>query len=82
MKRLCLVLLLAMPVGRLNSQSAPAAAQVITINIVPQIQAPMSELQTLKAANEATIAKQAKTLEALNELQKMADELKIYAKRS
>ena len=41
----------------------------------------MKLLQEMRAANEATIKKQAAALEALDALQKAADEIKIYGKR-
>jgi hypothetical protein len=42
----------------------------------------MKTLQDMKAANEETIRKQTATLEQLDELQKTADQLRIFAKRS
>jgi len=56
--------------------------QVITINICPQLKNPLLQLQAMKQANQAMIEQQTKTLQALDELQKQADELKIYGKRS
>jgi len=91
MKRLATLLLLLgavmAPFAHLQSQSAPApaqpvATQVITINIVAQLKSPLADLQALKAANQATLDQQAKTLQALDELQKQAEELKIFGKRS
>ena len=38
-------------------------------------------LQQVKAANDAVLAKQAATLQQLEELEKNADQLKIYSKR-
>jgi hypothetical protein len=42
----------------------------------------MKLLQDMKAANDETIRKQTATLEQLDELQKAADQLRIFAKRS
>lgn len=76
------------PFAHLHSQSAQPMtaptrpAQMITVNIVEQIKAPIAQLQAIKVANQAALDKQAKTLQALDELQKQADELKIYGKRS
>jgi hypothetical protein len=39
-------------------------------------------LQEMKAANQETLRKQRAALEALDELQKAADQIKIYSKRS
>lgn len=81
------------PLAHLNSQLAqpvpvvpppvkPTAAPAIAINIVPQIKAPIAQLKAMKAANQTMIDQQAKTLQALDELQKQAEELKIFGKRS
>ena len=45
------------------------------------IQEALKMLQEMKAANEETLRKQAATLEQLDELEKAADQLKIYTKR-
>ncbi len=39
-------------------------------------------LQQIKAANEETLRKQAATLQQLDELEKAAEQIKIYTKRS
>lgn len=61
---------------------ASKAPQVFVINLVPHLKDPIQQLQAIKAANQAALDKQAKTLQALDELQKQADELKIFGKRS
>ncbi len=45
------------------------------------LQAALKMLQEIKAANEETLRKQAATLEQLDELEKAADQIKIYGKR-
>ena len=45
------------------------------------LQAALKELQELKAANAETLRKQAATLEQLDELEKTADQIRIYARR-
>jgi hypothetical protein len=42
----------------------------------------IKSLQEMKAANEELLQKQQATLQALDELQKQADQLRIYSKRS
>ena len=83
------------PLAHLHSQSAPtpaaapaatptlkAVAQVITISIVDKLKSPIEQLQAMKTANQALLDQQAKTLQALDELQKQAEELKTFGKRS
>jgi biopolymer transport protein ExbD len=45
------------------------------------LQAALKMLQELKAANEETLRKQEATLQQLDELEKAAEQLKIYTKR-
>ena len=66
----------------------PAATPAVTSSQVPvafdnsaSIQGALKMLQEMKAANEETLRKQAATLEQLDELEKAADQLKIFAKR-
>ena len=94
MKRLSIALLFLgagmAPLEQLHSQSAstPAASAVqpmvtqVTINIVPQLKSPLAQLEALKAANQTMLEQQAKTLQALDDLQKQAEELKVFGKRS
>jgi hypothetical protein len=60
-----------------ESSKTPAA----TDNTAP-LQAALKMLQELKAANEETLRKQAATLEQLDALEKAAEQIKIYTKRS
>jgi hypothetical protein len=46
------------------------------------LQAALKQLQEMKAANEETLRKQAATLEQLDELEKAAEQIKVYTKRS
>jgi hypothetical protein len=43
--------------------------------------AALKALQEMKAANDAILAKQAATLQQLDEMEKAADQIKIYTKR-
>ena len=45
------------------------------------LQAALKMLQEMKAANEETLRKQAAMLEQLDELEKAADQLRVYSKR-
>jgi esterase/lipase len=45
-------------------------------------EAAMKLLQEMKTANEELLSKQATTLEQLDELEKAADQIRIYTKRS
>jgi hypothetical protein len=79
--------------GFLTAQSpktvvVPAATPVVTSAREPvafdnsaSLQAALKMLQKMKAANEEMLQKQAATLEQLDELEKAADQLKIYSKR-
>ncbi|HEX7515959.1 MAG TPA: hypothetical protein VF345_01590 [Chthoniobacterales bacterium] len=80
--------------GMLPAQSpmpviVPAATPAVTPLRAPaapensgSIQAALKMLQEMKAANEETLRKQAATLEQLDELEKAADQIRIYTKRS
>jgi hypothetical protein len=66
----------------------PAATPAITSSQEPvaidnsaSLQVALKMLKEMKAANEETLRKQAATLEQLDELEKAADQLKIYTKR-
>ena len=79
--------------GMLSAQSSkpvivPAATSAVTSSQAPaalnnsaSIQGALKVLEEMKAVNEETLRKQAATLEQLDELEKAADQLKIYAKR-
>jgi hypothetical protein len=47
----------------------------------PSLQDALKILQDIKAANEETLRKQVATLEQLDELEKAAEQIKIYTKR-
>ncbi|MEY2488750.1 MAG: hypothetical protein QOC70_692 [Verrucomicrobiota bacterium] len=60
-----------------NSAPAPAAPEKSG-----SLQAALKMLQAMKAANEETLRKQAATLEQLDELEKAADQIRVFTKRS
>ena len=68
-------------------QPAPAPLQAATPALVPDAkqQAEMAEnikqLQELKAQNDEILKQQEAALEALDDLQKEADQMRIYSKR-
>jgi len=64
----------ATPAVAPKAPSAPANADSAA--------AVLRSLQEMKTANEETLRKQAATLEQLAELEKVADQIKIYTKRS
>jgi hypothetical protein len=63
--------------------ASPAPAVVAKSAAAPEIdlKATLQLLQDMQATNAATIKKQEAALAALDELQKAADELKIFSKR-
>ena len=63
--------LVASPV-RLHSQGTDATA----------VKTPLQTLVELKAANEALLQKQQKTLQKLDEIKLQAEQLRIFTKRS
>ena len=79
--------------GMLPAQSpmpviVPAATPAVTSSQAPaapdnsgSLQGALKMLQEMKAANEETLRKQAVTLEQLDELEKAADQLRVYSKR-
>ncbi|MEO5720934.1 MAG: hypothetical protein ABIR71_05620 [Chthoniobacterales bacterium] len=64
-------------------QAVPAAAApaVPANQSAPSAAAALKVIQEMKAANEEIMKKQAATLQQLDELQKAAEQLKIYSKR-
>jgi hypothetical protein len=66
----------------------PAAAPVATLKTpstssnADSAQAVLKMLQQMKAANEETLRKQAATLEQLDELEKAAEQIRIFTSRS
>jgi hypothetical protein len=69
-----------------RAATTPATTTALKVGDVPNgadsAASLMKLLQDMKAANEETIRKQTATLEQLDELQKAADQLRIFAKRS
>jgi hypothetical protein len=60
-----------------TSQSATTAATTTT-----STQTVLKTLQAMKAANDEILKQQAATLEKLDEIEKAAQEVRIYSKRS
>ena len=59
-------------------------AVVVSVAAKPKsdsMETTMKSLREIKAANEQILKKQQATLEALDELQKAADQIKIFSKR-
>ena len=94
MRAIALSLLVIFPLaGILSAQSpmpvvVPAATPALKSAQAPalsedssSVQAALKMLQEMKAANEETLRKQAATLELLDELEKAADQIRVYAKR-
>ena len=77
--------------GMMPAQSpviVPAATPAVTSSQAPappdnagSIQTALKMLQEMKAANEETLRKQAATLEQLDELEKAAEQVRIFARR-
>ena len=63
------------------STPAAAAKTVAQENNSSSVQAALKALQQIKSANEETLKRQEATLQQLDELQKAAEQLKIFAKR-
>ena len=61
-----------------KSAATPAAAAPENSG---SLQAALKMLQAMKAANEETLRKQAATLEQLEELEKAADQIRVFTKR-
>ena len=87
---LALVLALSASQGQ---TSAPAVVQAVPQQNVPataqpaaagaaSTQAALLALQAMKAANDAVLKDQAATLQRLDDIEKAADQLKIFSRRS
>lgn len=63
------------PATTANAPAAPA-------NVAGSTQAAMNALQAMKAANDEILKQQAATLVKLEEMEKAANEIRIYTKRS
>ena len=87
------LLVIAALAGMLPAQSqktviVPAATPAVPSSRAPavpdnsgSIQGALKILREMKTANEETLRKQAATLELLDELEKAADQIKVYSKR-
>ena len=62
-------------------QNVPATAQPAAAGAA-STQAALLALQAMKAANDAVLKNQASTLQRLDEIEKAADQLKIFSRRS
>jgi hypothetical protein len=60
-----------------NTAQSPVTAAVTTAST----QTTLKALQALKAANDEILKQQAATLEKLDEIEKAANEIRIYSKR-
>ncbi len=60
-----------------TTAQSPVTAAVTTTSM----QATLKALQAMKAANEEILKQQAATLEKLDEIEKAAQEIRIYSKR-
>jgi hypothetical protein len=93
MKAYLVLALAAVMLATLRAQSpAPIVVQAMTpesANVARVAPAPTTStsdatlklLQEIKAANAAVLSKQVETLQQLDELEKAADQIKIYSKR-
>ena len=54
---------------------------IVHSQIAPVPQSPLQALQAAKAANDQLIGQQKKTLATLDEMQKTAEQIKIFGKR-
>jgi hypothetical protein len=91
---LFMLVLFALTPGGLDAQTPPvvvvqaatpgpaASAPVVAAKTAASPQTTLKLLQEMKAANKDTIEKQTATLQLLEELEKSAEQLKIFASRS
>jgi hypothetical protein len=92
--RATILLILAFALaGTLTAQSpVPVVVQAVTPGNIPSrvpaaqdsagsVQGALKMLEEVKAANEETLRKQAAMLQQLDELEKTAEQIKIYSKR-
>lgn len=63
------------------NQNAPVNKPAPVAPVVVPNDSSLKTLGEIKAANEAILSKQAATLEQLDEMQKAAEQLRIYSKR-
>ena len=64
-----------------SSNSASATTSSLAAQDSEALQAALKSLQEIKATNEETLKKQEAALQQLDELQKAADQVKIFGKR-
>ena len=64
-----------------NAASTPVAAKPVVQENTGSAQATIKALEQAKAANDEILKKQEATLQQLDDLQKAAEQLKIFAKR-
>jgi hypothetical protein len=71
------------PAPAVIQAAAPAAASVVqpAALVAPSSQGALQLLNAIKAANVETLKKQEATLQQLDELQKAADQIKVFTKR-
>jgi biopolymer transport protein ExbD len=89
MRSVALAILVAFVVANTLSAQSPVIVQAATPAATTSqqsansasLQEALKMLQEMKAANEETLRKQAATLEQLDELEKAAEQIKIYSKR-
>jgi len=92
MRSLALAVLVAFVVANKLSAQSPVIVQAATPAAITSqqsgpsatsgsLQEALKMLQEMKAVNEETLRKQAATLEQLDELEKAAEQIKIYSKR-
>jgi biopolymer transport protein ExbD len=89
MRSVALAILVAFVVANTLSAQSPVIVQAATPAAITSqqsansgsLQEALKMLQETKAANEETLRKQAATLEQLDELEKAAEQIKIYSKR-
>lgn len=62
-------------------QSATSTVPAVAVTRSNDLQATIKQLEELKTANEDTLKRQEATLAALDELQKTAEQIKIFSKR-
>lgn len=80
MKRLCSIsILAALTIFAAQAQTSTPAALATTSDSLPLA---VKQLQEIKTANQELLQKQEAALQKLEELQKAADEIKIFGKRS
>ena len=70
------------PVVLQAASPAPAAKSTASTEPDPAISSALKMLQQMKAANEETLKKQAATLQQLDVIEKEANEIRIYTKRT